>query len=170
MAMQKKISSRMNGRGGWIQWLLSANALYSHHYLLLPAGWCVEDTFSCVLFSLQQHTRHTWTSLWPLLLLSHFSIYAKHSVLLLWEEQCRNKGEAQKHKGEEEESKKQRWIETEKETYLAVAAKGLIRRAKREQAHAFSSLGLHCYKKPTLLPTTNYYGKVVRKIQQNVNG
>jgi len=34
MAMQKKISSRMNGRGGWIQWLLSANALYSHHYLL----------------------------------------------------------------------------------------------------------------------------------------
>ena len=71
--------------------------------LAAAAGWCVEDTFSCVLFSLQQHTRYTWTSLWPLLLLSHFSIYAKHSVLLLWEEQCRNKGEAQKHKGEEEE-------------------------------------------------------------------
>jgi hypothetical protein len=37
MATQKKISSRMKGRG-WIQWLLSANALYSHHYLLLLVG------------------------------------------------------------------------------------------------------------------------------------
>jgi hypothetical protein len=80
-------------------------------------------------------------------------------VLLLWEEQCRNKGEGKSTKVKKKSG----------ETYLTVAAKGLIRRAKREQAHAFSNLGLHCYKKPTLLPTTNYYCKVVRKIPENVD-
>jgi hypothetical protein len=90
-------------------------------------------------------------------------------LLLLREEQRRNKGEGQKHKGEEEEmeQKKQTKMNGGKQTLWL--PRGLIRTARREQAHALSNPGRHCWKKTTLWlqPTTNYC-KVVRKIQGNV--